>query len=427
MIIFTPLYQSMATIIPFKGIRPVNDKSHLVPSCSIDDYTATELQNELTSNPYTFLHVINPDFKDDNKTKPSSDERLQKTKAKFHQFIQEKILIQDTQPCYYIYQQNNDRNSYTGIMGCSSIDDYFNGTIKIHEQTLPEREEKLKHYLDICEFNAEPVLFSYPKDGVINEITLKLTQSKPDYDFTTNDKVNHRLWIVRDEMVISKIYECFSKIKTIYIADGHHRSASSALLGKLRRKENPNYSGKEHFNFYLGIFFPETELKIFDFNRVVKDLDHLSAKEFIAKVSEKFSVTEKGTNTYKPNKKSNFSMYLQGKWYSLDAKKEILHTDNPLEDLDARILSEYILSPILNIHNLRKNKRIRFISGIKGMEGPQDLVDHHDYEVAFGLFPVNMEQLKYIANHNKMMPPKTTWVEPKLRSGLVVYSLENSC
>lgn len=417
----------MATIIPFKGIRPAVDQAHLVPSRSVDNYSSTELKAELSGNPYTFLHVVHPDFKDVHKSKPGSDERLQKTKARFHQFIKDNILIQDTTPCYYIYQQNKEGNKYTGIVGCSSIDDYFKGTIKIHEQTITEREEKLKHYLDMCEFNAEPVLFSYPDDVAINEITSKITQTKPDQDFITDDQVNHKLWVIRDEDTLSKIYEHFSKIKNIYIADGHHRSASSALLGKLRRIANPNYTGKEAFNFYLGIFFPETELKIFDFNRIVKDLNHLSATEFIAKVSEKFTVTEKGIEIYKPNKKNNFSMYLQGNWYALDAKKEILHANKPLQDLDAAILSEHILSPILHIHDLRKNKRIRFVSGIKGMVELKDQVDNHHFKIAFGLYPVEMEQMKYIADNNKVMPPKTTWVEPKLRSGLVVYSLEDNC
>lgn len=415
----------MATIIPFKGIRPVIDKSHLVPSRAIDNYTSTEFNDELNNNPYSFLHIIHPDNNDVNKTKSGSDERLHKIKTKFHQFISEKILIQDPQPCYYIYKQTKDNTDYTGIIGCSSIDDYFNGTIKIHEQTITEREEKLKHYLDICEFNAEPVLFSYPNDTVINDITSKTIQTKPEHDFNTSDHVNHKLWVICNVEKTAQIAERFSKINNIYIADGHHRSASSALLGKLRRKQHPNYTGKEPFNFYLGIFFPETELKIFDYNRLVKGMDHLSATEFIAKVSEKFSISEKGSKIYKPTKKGNFSMYLEGKWYSLDAKKEILHA-NPLEDLDASILSEHILSTILHIHDPKKNKRIRFISGIKGMEELKDQVDNHGFELAFGLYPVEMGQLKYIADHNKIMPPKTTWIEPKMRSGLVVYSLENS-
>ncbi len=413
----------MATIIPFKGIRPAKDKVHLVASRSVDGYNAADLNEKLKNNPYTFLHVISPDFSDGKKTKPGSDERLFKVKATYLNFLKEDIFVTDPQPSYYIYQQLKDGIVYTGIIGCSSIDDYFNGIIKIHEQTLTEREEKLKHYLEVCDFNAEPVLFSYPNDEVIDELTVKLIQSEPVYDFTTTDKVRHKLWIVNNPTQVAQIQERFSKIPAVYIADGHHRSASSALLGKTRRKDNPKYTGKEAFNFYLGIFFPETQLKIFDFNRVVKDLNGLSVKEFMDRLSEKFSITEKGDELYKPVKKHNFSMYLEGKWYSLDAKKEIVHNGQPVGSLDASILTEHILSPKLNIHDLKTDKRIGFVAGIKGMKELKNLVDSGKYKVAFGLYPVEMSQLKHIADTNNIMPPKTTWVEPKMRSGLVIYSL----
>ncbi len=220
----------MATIIPFKGFLPAKDKARLVPSRAMDQYSPEELQTELANNPYSFLHIINPDFGDKHKTKAGSDERLLKTKAKFHQFVKEEILIRDSQAAYYIYQQIKDGNTYTGIIGCTSIDDYFNGTIKVHEQTLTARQEKLKHYLDVCEFDAEPVLFSYPDDEGIDEIIQKSIASTSDLDFITEDGVNHKLWIVDDEKRISQVSECFSKIKHIYIADGHHRSASSMII-----------------------------------------------------------------------------------------------------------------------------------------------------------------------------------------------------
>ena len=413
----------MATIIPFKGIRPAKDKVHLVASRSVDGYNIADLNEKLKSNPYTFLHVINPDFSDGKKTKPGSEERLKKVKAQYLKFSKEDIFVNDSQPCYYIYQQQKNSIVYTGIIGCSSIDDYFNGVIKVHEQTLTEREEKLKHYLEVCDFNAEPVLFSYPNDQVIDELTVKLIQSEPVYDFTTTDKVRHKLWIVNEPTQVEKIQERFSKIQAVYIADGHHRSASSALLGKSRRATNPKYSGKEPFNFYLGIFFPETQLKIFDFNRIVKDLNGLSSEDFIRKLSEKFVVTEKGTELYKPINKHNFGMYLEGKWYSLDPQKKIVHNEEPVGSLDASILTEHILSPILNIHDLKTDKRISFVAGVKGMKELKDQVDSGKYKVAFALYPVEMTQLKHIADTNNIMPPKTTWVEPKMRSGLVIYSL----
>lgn len=413
----------MAKIIPFKGIRPSRDKVHLVASRSVDSYTAAELTEKLRGNPYTFLHVINPDFNDGKRTKPGSEERLQKVKAAYVRFRKEDIFVNDSEPCYYIYQQIKDSIVYTGIIGCSSIDDYFNGIIKIHEQTLTEREEKLKHYLEVCDFNAEPVLFSYPNDTVIDELTARIIQSDPTYDYSTTDRVRHKLWVVNEPKKVTQIEERFSKVPAVYIADGHHRSASSALLGKTRREANPAYTGKEAFNYYLGIFFPETQLKIFDFNRVVKDLNGLSSKEFIQRLSGKFVITEKAADVYKPLKKHNFGMYLDGKWYSLDAKTEIVHNEQPVGSLDASILTEHILSPLLNIHDLKTDKRIAFVSGIKGMKALKDSVDSGKYAVAFALYPVEMQQLKHIADTNNIMPPKTTWVEPKMRSGLVIYSL----
>jgi uncharacterized protein (DUF1015 family) len=413
----------MAIIIPFKGIRPAKDKVHLVASRSVDGYNAVDLKEKLRGNPYTFLHIINPDFSDGQKTKSGSDERLRKVKAKYEEFVKEEIFVNEEKPAYYIYQQQKESIVYTGIIGCSSIDDYFNGVIKIHEQTLTEREEKLKHYLEVCDFNAEPVLFSYPNDKVIDELTAKSIQAEPVYDFTTTDRVRHKLWVVSNSKDVEQIRERFSNIPAVYIADGHHRSASSALLGKSRRALNSSYTGKEPYNFYLGVFFPETQLKIFDFNRVVKDLNHLSPKDFIHKLAEKFVVTEIGSTPYKPLKKHNFSMYIEGTWYSLDAKKEIIHNGDPVGSLDAYILTQHILSPVLDIHDLKTDKRISFVAGVRGMEELQQLVDCGKNKVAFGLYPVEMSQLKHIADTNNSMPPKTTWVEPKMRSGLVIYSL----
>jgi len=416
----------MATVIPFKGIRPAKDKVHLVASRSVDGSNTTEFKEKLKSNPFTFLHVINPDFSDGQNTKPGSPARLNKIKNKYLDFIKDNILVHDTSSCYYIYQQQKQENIYTGIIGCSSIDDYFNGVIKIHEQTLTEREQKLKEYLEICDFNAEPVLFSYPNDKVIDKITAEKIKQEADFDFTTTDKVRHKLWVINDATSVNQIQQQFEKIPAIYIADGHHRSASSALLGKSRREQNKNFTGKEAYNFYLGVFFPETQLKIYDFNRVVKDLNGLNTKSFLKKLETNFKITLIGDKEYIPKNIHNFSMYIEKKWYSLDAKKEIIHSESPVGSLDASILTEHILSPILNIHDLKTDKRIGFVSGIKGMKELKNQVDHWGYAVAFGLYPVKMEQLKLIADTNNIMPPKTTWVEPKMRSGLVIYSLNNN-
>ncbi|MBL7891886.1 MAG: DUF1015 domain-containing protein [Bacteroidia bacterium] len=414
----------MANIIPFKGIRPAKDKVHLVASRSVDGYTKAELQDKLKSNPFTFLHVINPDFSDGRPTVYGSPERLQKIKRKYDQFCNDGIFVQDNQPCYYLYQQQKGEDTFTGIIGCSSIDDYFNGVIKIHEQTLTDREEKLKQYLEVCDFNAEPVLFSYPNDATIDEITGKVVATAPEYDFTTTDHVRHKLWPVSDPKTTLIISDRFGKIPAIYIADGHHRSASSALLGKSRREKNPGYTGQEAYNYYLGVFFPESQLKIYDFNRIVHDLNGLSEKEFLTKIKAVFDVEEKNAGIYKPTGIHNFSMYIDNKWYSLTPKNGIVKTGDPVGNLDASILTEHILSPILGIRDLKTDKRIGFVSGIKGMEELKKEVDSGRSQAAFGLYPVSMAQLKLIADTNNIMPPKTTWVEPKMRSGLVIYSLK---
>ena len=413
----------MANIIPFKGIRPTEDKVHLVASRPVDSYSVSDLHEKLSGNPFTFLHIINPDFDDGVKTEPGSLKRLKKIKSKYLEFIKEGVFSRDSKPSYYIYQQKKGTNTYTGIIGCSSIDDYFNGIIKVHEQTITDRENKLKEYLEVCDFNAEPVLFSYPNDKIIDNLTNKKTSTEPIYNFTTTDKVNHKLWIVNNKNEVNTIKKRFSGISSIYIADGHHRSASSALLGKSKRKKNKNFSGNEPYNYYLGVFFPETQLKIYDFNRVVKDLNGLSKEEFSKKLKDKFIVVKKGKENYKPNKKHNLGMYLDGIWYSLDAKKEIIHNNEAVGSLDASILTEHILAPILNIKDLKTDKRIGFVPGIKGMQELKNKVDNNTYKVAFALYPVKMKQLKHIADTNNIMPPKTTWVEPKMRSGLVIYSL----
>lgn len=415
----------MAKVIPFRAIRPENDKVHLVASRSVDGYNLSELRDKLAGNPYTFLHVINPDFDDNIKTKPGSRERLLKVKNKFRKFVKEKIFKRDESPSYYIYRQIKEDNTYTGIIACTSIDDYLNGVIKIHEQTITSREEKLKDYLEVCEFNAEPVLFCYPNDKVIDKTTTDIVNGKPDYDFTTTDRVRHTLWVVNDKKIVKLIAERFSEIPNIYIADGHHRSASSALLGKIKRSNRKSYTGEEAFNYYLGVFFPESQLKIYDYNRIVKDLNNLSPDTLVKKLKAKFDVTEVKGDDFKPRTKHELSMYIANKWYSLKAKSETYDPKDPVGSLDAAILTEHILSPVFDIHDLKTDKRIGFVPGIKGSQELKRQVDEGKAAVAFGLYPVTMEHLKWIADTNNIMPPKSTWVEPKMRSGLVIYSFED--
>jgi uncharacterized protein (DUF1015 family) len=414
----------MATVLPFKAIRPTNDKVHLVASRSVDGYNPSELKDKLAGNPYTFLHVINPDFDDGIRTKPGSKERLAKVKRRFKAFVKEKVFKRDKNPAYYIYRQIKNDHEYIGIIACTSIDDYMNGVIKIHEQTITQREEKLKEYLEVCEFNAEPVLFCYPNDRVLDSLIQEISKTSPDYDFTTTDKVRHTLWVANESKKIETISKRFSGIPSIYIADGHHRSASSALLGNLRRKSKKNYTGKEAFNYYLGVFFSETQLKIYDYNRLVKDMNNLTVPELVEKLKSKFEVREVAEDVFKPAKKHEISMYVNGKWYSLTAKEGTYNSNDPVGSLDASILTEHILSPLFGIHDLKIDKRIGFVPGIKGAEALKKSVDEDKAEVAFGLYPVTMDHLKWIADTNNIMPPKSTWVEPKMRSGLVIYSFE---
>ncbi|MBS1647429.1 MAG: DUF1015 domain-containing protein [Bacteroidetes bacterium] len=414
----------MATIIPFKGIRPAADKAHMVVSRSADNYPKETLKHKLETNPYSFLQIINPDFSDGKRTKPASPERLKKIKKRFLEFIHEEIFIQDHKPCYYLYQQIKNGHIYTGIIGCSAVSDYENGLIKKHEQTLQDREEKLKKYLEVCDFNAEPVLFFYPDNATISDIIHHYLIKHPVYDFTTTDRVRHKLWVIGDKKNTETIRKTFEKIEAIYIADGHHRSASSSKLAQELKQKNKNHTGSEPYNYYMGIFFSENQLKIFDFNRAATDLNNHSVPDILEKIKEKFRLLPHNQNTYKPEHKHKFSMYVAGKWYELVAKPEICGDQDAVANLDASILSNHILKPILGIDDLRTNKRVGFIPGVRGMDELKKQVDNGKYQIAFGLFPVSMTELKHIADENGIMPPKTTWVEPKIRSGMVVYSLE---
>ncbi|WP_317898113.1 DUF1015 domain-containing protein [Aurantibacillus circumpalustris] len=414
----------MATVLPFKAIRPTSDKVHLVASRSVDGYNLPELKEKLSGNPYTFLHVINPDFEDGIRTRPGSKERLTKVKKRFKSFIKEKILRRDEKAAYYIYRQIKNENEYIGIIACTSIDDYLSGVIKVHEETITQREVKLKEYLEVCEFNAEPVLFCYPNDSVLDTIIKEVSEGYPDYNFSTTDKVQHTLWVVNDTKTVENIAARFAGIPSIYIADGHHRSASSALLGNVLRKSKKDYTGKEAFNYYLGVFFAETQLQIYDYNRLIKDMGELTTTKLLESLKLKFEIKEINETVFKPTKKHEISMYTANKWYSLVAKTGTYNSEDPVGSLDASILTEHILSPLFEIHDLKIDKRVGFMPGIKGAEALKKSVDDGKAEVAFGLYPVTMEHLKWIADTKRIMPPKSTWVEPKMRSGIVIYSFE---
>jgi len=409
----------MAIIRPFKGIRPAKDKVHLVASRSVDAYSSAQLASRLTENPYTFLHIIKPEFKEKVRSKPGSPELLQKIKKKFLQFIEEGTLCQDAEESFYIYQQIKDGKASTGITACANIWDYYNGVIKVHEQTFPDRVEKLEKYLEVCDFNAEPVCLSYPDNKTVDNIIAKIISSTPEYDFTTPDRIRHKLWKADDPKTVREITAAFEKVPFIYITDGHHRTASSALLGKTKKANNPNHTGNEPYNFFMAVLFSESNLKVYEFNRIVKDLNSHSKDEFLKKLSADFSIEEKGLSSFRPDKKGKFSMYLEDKWYSLTIK-------NPSSGkLDVELLSELILAPHLGIHDLKADKRISCVSGTKGINALKKTIDSGKATVGFGLYPVMVSDIINMADAGITMPPKSTWVEPKTGSGLVIYSLSD--
>jgi len=310
-------------------------------------------------------------------------------------------------------------------VGCASVEDYMNDRIKKHELTRPDKEEDRMNHIRITNFNAEPVFFAYPDHEDLDALVKNVVNNKPIYDFTTDDGVGHHFWIIQDENTIEAIESIFNtRIKYTYVADGHHRTAAAALVGNERKNQNPGHTGMEEYNYFLAVHFPASQLTIIDYNRVIRDLNGLSNEEFLSKIRENFELSEKGEEIYKPCCIHNFSMYLEGKWYSLIAKEGTFDDDDPIRCLDVTVLSDTILSPILDIQDLRKSKRIDFVGGIRGLEELKKRVDSGEMKVAFALYPVSMKQLMDIADTGNIMPPKTTWFEPKLRSGLVIHSLD---
>lgn len=416
----------MADIRPFKAFRPTRDKVHLVASRSYVTYSKKALRSKLDENPFTFLHILNPEYRQKNQSSANSVERFKKTKAKFEEFVHTQILTQDDRACYYVYRQIKNGHPYLGIIACASVEDYFDDTIKKHEATITHREEIFKNYLKTVEINAEPVCFTYPNDDRIDEITQETILQSPEYDFTTTNRVRHTFWIIQEEQKIQELANCFASIPAVYIADGHHRSASSALLGKELKEANPSHTGEEAYNFFMGYFIPESHIQVFEFNRMVTTIGDLSVGRFLKKLQEKFEVIFVEGKTFKPEKTHELGMYIAGKWYCLIPKEALIEENNPIEKLDVSILTQHILSPILGIHDLKTDERIYFKGGLAGIQEVMKEVDEGKAQVAFTHYPVSIESLKEIADRGEIMPPKSTWVEPKLRSGLSIYASRNN-
>lgn len=414
----------MAIIKPFKGIRPVKDKAALVASHPYDVLNKEEARKLVENNEYSYLHVVKPEIDLSDDIYEYSQEVYKKGAENFKKFLDNKILIQDDEEYLYIYAQTMNGKTQYGIVGCAAVEDYMNNVIKKHELTRKDKEEDRMNHIRVSGINYEPVFFTYPAVKEIDEIVAEVVKNPPEYDFVTDDGFGHHFWIIKDKDKINRIVELYSKVPCAYVADGHHRTAAAALVGNERKKNNPNHNGTEEYNYFLAVHFPAEQLTIIDYNRVVKDLNGLSEEEFIKKLSEVFDIEDKGTEIYKPNAMHNFSMYLNNKWYSLTAKEGTYDDNDPIGALDVTILSNHVLDKLLGIKDLRTDKRIDFVGGIRGLGELKRRVDSGEMKVAFALHPVSMEQLMNIADTGNIMPPKTTWFEPKLRSGLIIHSLD---
>jgi uncharacterized protein (DUF1015 family) len=415
----------MAKINAFKGYRPGKDKVNEVASRPYDVLNSSEAREEVKGNPWSFLHVVKPEVDLPEGTDLYSDQVYNKGKENLLKLIEGGYFIQDESDRLYVYGQTMFGKTQYGIVACAAVDDYLNEKIKKHELTRPDKEEDRMNHIRVTNFNAEPVFFAYPDHPRLDEMVKQVVSEEAVYDFTTDDGVGHHFWVISDPGLIRKIVEIFEKdIPFTYVADGHHRTAAAALVGQERRNNNQAHRGDEEYNFFLAVHFPASQLSIIDYNRVVKDLNGMTADEFLDELQEGFLVEKKGPEIFKPAMLHTFGMYLGGNWYALSAKPGTYNDDDPIACLDVTVLSEQILGPLLNITDLRKSKRIDFVGGIRGLKELSRRVDSGEMAAAFALYPVSMQQLMDIADNGMIMPPKTTWFEPKLRSGLVIHSLD---
>ena len=415
----------MAKIHAFKGYRPGKDKVNEVASRPYDVLNSSEAREEVKGNPWSFLHVVKPEVDLPEGTDLYSDQVYNKGRENLQRLIAEGYFVQDDSDRLYIYAQTMFGKTQYGIVACAAVDDYLEDVIKKHELTRPDKEEDRMNHIRVTNFNAEPVFFAYPDHAVLDTLVKQVVQGEATYDFTTDDGVGHHFWEISDPKQVTRIVDIFDReIPFTYVADGHHRTAAAALVGQERRNSNPLHRGDEEYNFFLAVHFPASQLTIIDYNRVVKDLNGMSAEEFLEELQEGFVVEKKGSEVYKPDSLHTFGMYLDGTWYALTAKPGTYNDDDPIACLDVTVLSEQVLGPLLNITDLRKSKRIDFVGGIRGLEELSRRVDSGEMAAAFALYPVSMQQLMDIADNGMIMPPKTTWFEPKLRSGLVIHSLD---
>ena len=414
----------MAKVKPFRGLRPPKQFVEQVASKPYDVLSSEEARAEAEGNEKSLYHIIKPEIDFEPGTGEHEQKVYDKAVENFQKFQREGWLVQDEKEQYYLYAQTMDGRTQYGLVVGASVDDYLTGKIKKHELTRKEKEVNRMHHIEINNANIEPVFLSFPTNEVLERVIAQTAKTQPEYDFVSEDGIGHTLWCISDDAVINEITEAFAKIPYLYIADGHHRTAAAAHVGEEKAKADPNHTGKEEYNYLLAVCFPESHLKVMDYNRVVKDLNGLTDEEFLQKVGEKFVVEDKGTEIYRPAALHNFSLYLGGKWYSLTAKEGTYDDNDPIGVLDVKISSDYILRDILNIVDLRTDKRIDFVGGIRGLGELKDRVDSGEMKMALALYPVTMRQIIDIADSGNIMPPKATWFEPKLRSGLIIHKLD---
>lgn len=414
----------MATVKPFKAIRPEARYASKVISLPYDVMNRKEAAAMAEGNPYSFLHICRAEIDLPQQEDQYDRSVYDKARDNIEKFLDEGVFIREEKPALYIYRQIMDGRVQTGIVGCVSVDEYENNTIKKHEFTRVEKEIDRINHFDVCDTNTEPVFLTYRDDKRIRTISEGFAANNdPVYDVTAGDGIRHILWVIDDENIISSLVGLFDQVPALYIADGHHRSASACKVGEKRRCEHPCCTGKEEFNFFMAAIFPDNDLKIFDYNRVVKDLNGNTCEEFLAKVQEAgFAAEDMGEDIYYPEKKHVFSMYLEGKWYKLTASEDII-PDHVIDSLDVAVLQNSLLGPVLGIEDPRTDKRIDFVGGIRGLEELKRRAES-DMRVAFAVYPVDVDDLLEVADNDMVMPPKSTWFEPKLGSGLFLHSLK---
>jgi len=415
----------MAILKPFKGLRPPKAIAKELASRPYDVLNSDEARIEAAGNAYSLLHIIKPEIDLPAGLDIHSAAVYDKALANLNIFRAKGFLVPDTEEYFYIYAQTMNGKTQYGIVGCAAVSDYVNYVIKKHELTRKDKEEDRMKHVRITNANMEPVFFSYPAVKEIDSIVKEVVESQePEYDFISSDEIGHHFWVIRDRSIINKIVGLFAAIPSTYVADGHHRTAAAALVGDEKKQNNLHHTGKEEYNYFLAVHFPDNQLTIIDYNRLVKDLNGMSTEEFLARLGTVFTITENGSTIYKPERLHTFGMYLHKKWYMLAAKAGTYNDNDPVGVLDVTILSSLILDNILGIRDLRVSDRVDFVGGIRGLGELVKRVDSGEMRVAFSLYPVSMKQLIDIADSGNIMPPKTTWFEPKLRSGLVVHELD---